>query len=343
MKPKVSVIVPVYNTDRYLKSCLDSLVNQTLDDLEIIVVDDCSTDQSVLILEEYQKKYPMKMRIFRNPENKGQGYARNVGIRQAKGEYIGFVDSDDYVNPRMYYDMYKKAVKYNYPEIISTNIIFVKDDKYLEEDLSYLSRTDGQIYNIIDNKSIILSESPSSCNKLFRKDFIKNQKFLENSMWEDFAFTYISLCNSNHVLRFKNADYFYRKRLDSGVSSKGFKLNDHLLDCFVVADEIEIQTKKTGRYEYFKDEIKFLQVAVCLERAVEVLDWNIDAIQKEKICFYIMNLINMKYENIENINREELSSKIGIFELEQLINIFEKYKNIEFSITTSDVKRIIKK
>ena len=86
MIPKVSVIVPVYNTDRYLKSCLDSLVNQTLDDLEIIVVDDCSTDQSVLILEEYQKKYPMKMRIFRNPENKGQGYARNVGIIVGDGE-----------------------------------------------------------------------------------------------------------------------------------------------------------------------------------------------------------------------------------------------------------------
>lgn len=248
MIPKVSVIVPVYNSDKYLKSCLDSLINQILDELEIIIIDDCSTDQSFSILEDYQKRYPSKFKLFRNFQNKGQGYTRNMGMKYATGEYIDFVDSDDYINPMMYYDMYQGVVDNDYPEVISTNIIFVNDDRYLDTKLDYISRNIGKRYDIVNNKNEIFNESPSSCNKLFRRDFINGLNFLEDKMWEDFAFTYIAICNANYILRFKNADYFYRKRIDSGVSSNGFVPNSHLFDCFKIADEIEIQTKKTGRY-----------------------------------------------------------------------------------------------
>ena len=93
--PKVSVIIPVFNSEKYLHACLDSVINQTLKELEIIVVDDGSTDSSREILEDYKSRYPDKVYLYFK-ENGGQGSARNSGIMLSRGEYIGFVDSDEY-------------------------------------------------------------------------------------------------------------------------------------------------------------------------------------------------------------------------------------------------------
>ena len=136
---KVSIIIPVYNNGKYLRTCLDSLVNQTLKDIEIIAVDDNSSDNSLLILMEYAKKYH-NIRVYHNRKNLGQGATRNIGLEYAKGEYIGFVDSDDYVRYNMYEDMYKAVLNNNYPELVTTDILFVKDDGYANRDLDFLSR-----------------------------------------------------------------------------------------------------------------------------------------------------------------------------------------------------------
>ena len=98
---KVSIIVPIYNTEKYLIKCLDSLVNQTLTDIEILLINDGSTDNSQKIIDEYVKKYPNICRCFRQ-ENSGQACARNVGINSARGDFIAFVDSDDYVDITAY-------------------------------------------------------------------------------------------------------------------------------------------------------------------------------------------------------------------------------------------------
>ena len=104
-KYKVSVIVPVYGVEKYISKCLNSLVNQTLNDIEIIVVNDGTKDNSQKIIDEYVKKYPDKVKSFIK-ENGGQGSARNYGLKQATGEYIGYVDSDDYVELDMYEKLY---------------------------------------------------------------------------------------------------------------------------------------------------------------------------------------------------------------------------------------------
>ena len=96
---KVSIIVPVYNSERYLSDCLNSLVNQTLSEIEIIAIDDASTDHSLEILIDYAAKYPRKVKVYKNDQNKGQGASRNIGLSIANGEYVGFLDSDDYVAP----------------------------------------------------------------------------------------------------------------------------------------------------------------------------------------------------------------------------------------------------
>ena len=96
--PKVSIIIPVYNTEKYLKQCLDSVICQTLEDIEIICIDDCSTDSSLQILREYSQR-DTRVKVFQNSMNQGLSYTRNIGIDNACGEYIQFVDSDDWVEP----------------------------------------------------------------------------------------------------------------------------------------------------------------------------------------------------------------------------------------------------
>lgn len=108
---KLSIIVPVYNmaADGKLEYCLNSLVNQTIDDYEIIAVDDCSTDNSFAVLKEYEARYPEKFRALHSDVNKHQGGAKNIGLKQASGEWIGFIDSDDWITPDMYERLIRRA------------------------------------------------------------------------------------------------------------------------------------------------------------------------------------------------------------------------------------------
>ena len=109
---KVSIIVPVYNVELYLEKCLLSVVNQTLNEIEILVVNDGSKDNSQKIIEEFQLEYPTKIFGF-TKENGGLSDARNFGIDRAKGQFLGFVDSDDYVSETMFEEMYNLAIKYD--------------------------------------------------------------------------------------------------------------------------------------------------------------------------------------------------------------------------------------
>ncbi|MFI3175868.1 MAG: glycosyltransferase [Eubacteriales bacterium] len=108
---KLSIIVPVYNmvADGKLEYCLESLVGQTITDYEIIAVDDYSTDESLQLLREYEKRYPEKFRVIASPENRKQGGAKNLGIEVATGKWIGFIDSDDWITPNMYQRLIEKA------------------------------------------------------------------------------------------------------------------------------------------------------------------------------------------------------------------------------------------
>ena len=111
LTPKISVIVPVYNVEKYLRKCIDSLTNQTLKDIEIILVNDGSTDNSGSIIDEYAKQDKRVIAIHK--ENGGQSSARNMGLDIAKGKYVGFIDSDDWIELDMYENMYLALVKGN--------------------------------------------------------------------------------------------------------------------------------------------------------------------------------------------------------------------------------------
>ncbi len=118
--PKISVIIPIYNAQNYLERCLDSVLNQTLKDIEILCIDDCSTDKSLDILNRYEQK-DNRIKVFKNKTNLGESAARNVGLDNATGEYIAFVDNDDKIDLNFYEKLYDKAIKTN-ADIVKGNV-----------------------------------------------------------------------------------------------------------------------------------------------------------------------------------------------------------------------------
>ena len=163
---KVSVIIPAYNTEAYMEQCLESLLQQTLKDIEIIVVDDGSSDNTLSILRKYEQQYPKKVHVF-HKENGGQASARNLALQHAKGEYLGFVDSDDWIDKEMYEEMYQKAVDEDADVVVCDMV-----DHY----------SDYQIYHHSSRFEDKYRVTPSACNKIFRTSFAGDIRFPEG-LW----------------------------------------------------------------------------------------------------------------------------------------------------------------
>ena len=182
---KVSVIVPVYNVEAYLDRCLDSLVNQTLKDIEIIVVNDGSPDNSQDIIDKYVKKYE---NVFGyKKKNGGLSDARNYGLNKASGDYIAFVDSDDYVESTMFSKLYNKACEGNFDVVVS-NFDYVDDLGNLLGVGS--SNIDKDLYGDEIKKSM-LNIYPTAWNKLYKRELFSNNIEFKKGVWfEDVEFMY---------------------------------------------------------------------------------------------------------------------------------------------------------
>ena len=170
---KVSVIVPVYNVEEYIDKCLDSLVHQTLTDLEIIVVNDGSPDNSEKIIKKYEKKYKNIKYLVK--ENGGLSDARNFGLKYAKGEYIAFLDSDDYVSEEMYQMMYIKAKSEDF-DMVVCDINYLYPDRTLRVDSGIKDDT-------TDIKKTYLTIQPAAWNKLFRRDLFDHKVLFKKGVW----------------------------------------------------------------------------------------------------------------------------------------------------------------
>lgn len=318
---KVSVIVPVYNASEYLKTCLNSLVNQTMKNMEIIVIDDGSSDDSLEIIKNFSIKYPF-LKYYHNEKNLGQSEVRNIGLSLASGEYIGFIDADDYVNTNMYKTMYEAALNNNYPDIVSTSLKIVCDDSYVN--YNYERNLKGVCYSVNENPDMIVYESPSCCNKLFKRQLISQYRFISGVMWEDVAFTYSNLIKANSLLIMNNLDYFYRRNISRGVSGNNYKVNLQVFDIIVIAYEIEKEARKCGKYDNFRKQIKFLQMATLLQRISEIEKWKIDNVNVFKNELYRLILEN--FGDLEDVDKFLLSSRVSL----NIINEFENfYKKAE--------------
>ena len=231
MTIEVSVIIPVYNVENYLCECLESVINQTFKDIEVICIDDKSKDSSLKILQDYSKK-DSRIKIIKNEVNKGLGETRTVGIRNSKGNYISFVDSDDYIAPDFIKYFYETAKKYDADIVSTSNIMSINEDKIIPY-------KDNKVYNLKDD--INWEEGISnlqienlkydtyefinymSWNKLWKKDFIiKNDLFFNlKDRGEDIDIFYKLFCHNPKTAYNNKAIYYYRQSEGSIIYSRG--------------------------------------------------------------------------------------------------------------------------
>lgn len=238
---KVSIIIPVYNTEKYLRQCFDSVLNQTLKDIELIVVDDGSSDGSAEIIKEYAEKYPDKFKAFYK-ENGGQASARNLALPYATGEYLGFVDSDDWIDAEMYEEMYGLAKEEN-TDIVICDMI----DHYPTHEHYHHASEFTDKFRI----------APSACNKIFRRDFVGDINFPVGLWYEDFEFTTKNLMLTDKISVIHKGFYHCHCREVSTMSNNNSEKNLNMLKIF---DNLIEFMEERSLMEKYKDELEYLHL-----------------------------------------------------------------------------------
>lgn len=207
-KIKVSVIIPVYQVENYLERAVDSVLAQTLEEKEIILVDDGSTDSSGQICDQYAKEYPNLIRVI-HKENDGLGMARNTGVRMAVGEYVAFIDSDDTVEPEMYEEMYEKAIEEQYDMVMcDVRIIYVDENRSTV--VSSYSSDEIDLSDYIANGNNITY----SVNKLYRRQIWEKNKY-EKMLFEDIALIPSLVTKYPHIGYVRKPFYNYYRRANT--------------------------------------------------------------------------------------------------------------------------------
>lgn len=254
---KLSIIVPVYNMSAggKLDFCMQSLVNQTIEDYEIIAVDDKSTDDSLAVLQGWQKRYPRKIKVIASPENRRQGGAKNLGLAQASGTWIGFIDSDDWTTPDMYEKLLKKAEETG-ADIVGCDYTIVQEQTMTQG--NYVRNNSSEQTGVTDTqkrKKMIL-EPGSMVIKIYHRDiFFQNDiRFPEHIFYEDNAIGPITMLYAKQFERVEEALYYYYQYTSSTVHTiSEARCHDRMqaLEIFMEA------CKKRGFYEEYKDEADY--------------------------------------------------------------------------------------
>jgi len=256
MKPKISIIVPIYNVEEYLEKCLDSLVNQTLKDIEIILINDGSKDNSEKIVNKYLKKYEKKI-IYHKKKNEGQGIARNYGINLAKGEFISFVDSDDYIDETMFEKLYNKAIEEKSDIVASIGFIEVKNGiKTINK--PNLDSTDNIKKYILNNSGPVA--------KIIKKEIItKNDLYFPKlRAYEDISVVPLWGIYSHKISIIDEPLYYYLIR--EGSTMKQVEYDEKLTHIYPSLDNLYYNfTLKTK--DKYKEELEWIYIEHLLHAA----------------------------------------------------------------------------
>ena len=212
---KLSIVIPFHNVREYIETSLKTVVNQTLKDIEIICINDASDDGSEEIVQRFAQN-DGRFRIINLETRQGQGFARNIGIENATGKYIGFVDADDWVKKTMFEKLFNKAEKYNSDISMCKTILF--DEKIQKEDFTAYYQLDAlrdffdKNFNAYEIRENILNFNVAIWNKIYRTDFLKNAniRFPEGYIYEDLPFFFETLLKSNSMSIVNEDLYYYR-------------------------------------------------------------------------------------------------------------------------------------
>ena len=326
--PKVSVIVPIYGVEKYLRECLESIINQTLKDIEVILVDDGSPDNCPQICDEYAA-HDSRIKVI-HKENGGYGSAMNVGLDNATGEYIGIVEPDDYIEANMYEDLYKIAQKFDSDIVKScfydnlqtpkfSNCTKLNWNDYIPEDESFT----------IKEYPYFLYYHPSIWSCIYKKEFLNNHKirFIEapGSGWTDNPFQVQTMCLAQRINYTSNA-YYYWRRLNANESEE---LKDW-----------EIPFKRTEEIHNWLRENNISDKQILLQLARRELTYCLIVLGKKKLEEQCYRRIS---ELIHNIDEQEFLSSdiVRSDEKKMYLNIKANPKLTRFKIFFKSLRRKI--
>lgn len=337
--PKVSVIIPVYNSEKYIKGCLDSVLGQSFKDYEIIVINDGSTDNTLKILKNYSLKHNnFKLLVT---ENQGVAVARNLGLLEANGEYIKFIDSDDQLyDENSLGKMVNIADCYKLDFVFGTNYTFFKflgKEIQIGDSFNCSGLTKDGIYITRENKSVPFKEMPNVGNKLFRRSLIGDLTFPAGYKWEDLALIPALIAKTEKFYFINEPVYRYRMRLNNT------SVNDALFanDIFQFFDIYQILKQNIGAktVEYDEELKQLYALHGALKYLMGSLWINMSLKEKRKMFRDYINIMMLEYPNYLNNDflKEYVQSSpllkicqflnkiiIGEFPLEENIDILKK-------------------
>ena len=326
-EPKVSIIVPVYNAEEFLEDCIKSIIYQSLEDIEVICINDGSSDNSLDILNNFQEK-DNRIKIF-SQENSGPAAARNLGLEKSSGEYILFVDGDDWIEPDMCEKLYEHAIHNNSDLILFDatehklnnefrNRIYFPHNSFKED---YANFTFDYKYN----KKLVLNYFLVVWSKMYKRDFVKNIRFPNFPIFEDIQFHVESMLLAKKISYFPELFYHYRKI--NVNSEQNFKVKTDktlvITDVFLKIEEFLIENN-------FFDEFKINFFIFALSESRNSLN-NINLVYKQELFSRIKSFFNtfdVNSEDLDEIPFELHSLYMHIINADNYFD-YERFQNSE--------------
>lgn len=284
----ISVIVPVYKVEKYLHKCVESIINQTYKNFEIILVDDGSPDNCPAICDEYAKK-DSRIKVI-HKENGGLSSARNAGVKQATGDYIWFVDGDDFISDGALEVLSRKISEDNY-DVICFNYYTVRNEGLC------LIRESVDVNDRFERPLIIVS----ACSKIYQAEFYKKNDFTfkEDIIYEDLALIPYIMCKANAIGFVEEGLYNYVYRENSIMNSKA-TFNIKRDDKFIAIETMQNLMKRDTLYDTYCTEIEYLTIKhllVMYSREILIFNKDIYKPRCERVIKYLNELNNKWYEN----------------------------------------------
>lgn len=280
---KLSIVAAVYNLEEYLPRCLDALVNQTLQEIEILCVDDGSTDSAPQIIDEYASKYPDKVKAF-HKQNGGEFTTRNYGLERATGEYVTFVDTDDYVELDWAEKLYK-AAKENDADIAVCGFerIDLDTGKVVSKNMIDFGNTVKEVNNKDD---FMLFINPAPWNKIYKLDIVKDQRFLNFRGFNDMIFLTTSFTKAKKIAFIPDVLYHYYLRYDSQIHNVNRQDVENFKKYLLELKELYIKENKYDEMKYILDLMVFIHLGTSvMYRASYDKSINIKEVLKETIQY----------------------------------------------------------
>lgn len=285
---KVSIILPVYNVEKYLSACLDSLLAQTLEEIEIVAVNDGSTDGSLQILQAYQSLNPEKLFIF-STENHGVSRARNYGFAHSHGEYVWFVDSDDFVEPDACRLLYEKATA-DGNDLVLFRYYNVNSETGIRKE--YIASCHNQNFRVADKPYELPAISPYPWIKFIHRDLFNGLCFPEGIRFEDLPVAYLLAVKARSIGYVDQCFYNYRKNV--GFLSRLTPSTLHIRNAIIFMKE---EMEKLGLFEQYQTELDFIAVRHFFYRFWKLLT-NYETNQKELKLQLVNELFDYMESNI---------------------------------------------